>query len=378
MKFFKYLFVLLSLILIVSCGGDEEEEDWGNDGDGNNNGNNEGNGGWISQEDTPGKVLKTRGFNNINALAVGLEDILYIGGTTLDTLYSDELTEITKADALLVAFDAKGKELWGKQWNVVAGSSDNIRHIVTDGHNIYVSGGSHITFVMKFAPDGTKIWEQFPSESYTIASLALDNKQNVYSSNDNEITKYSSDGKILQNYKVFDDSTITVLAVDSEENIYVVGQTSDSLFAENAGKSDVFLMKLAPDGTQLWGKQWGSNETDYIYSPVIDDENNIYVCWYTSKKGPGGGVKFATDGKIIWEQEKVCTSMIINNNEIYAINKLVEQGVIDKYNSDGKYIGSSRTYEKDSFRKIIGGSKGNIYVLTSKDAIIRIPSSDIK
>ena len=378
MKFFKYLFVLLSLILIVSCGG-EEEDDWGNDGDGGNSGNNEENGGWESQEGQDWKILKTRGFTNIYSLTLGQNDTLYLGGTTLEDLYSDSLTETKKADALLVAFDTKGKELWGKQWDVHK-QYDSVKNIVIDKDGyIYISGGKHVTFVMKFAPDGTKIWEQFP-EFDSIHSLAVDGAKNVYISYESEIIKYSSDGKILQNYKVFGESSnpsgINALAIDSKGNIYAGGDTYDSLFTDNAGKNDAFLIKLAPDGTQLWGKQWGSDDEDYIYDLVID-EDNIYVGGLIFVEDTEIFLKFSPDGEKIWGQDKTSTSMIINNNEIYTINNL-RKGIVNKYDLDGKLIGSSPIYEQESFDKIAGDSKGNIYVRTTKNKIIKFAPSDFK
>ena len=151
MKFFKYLFVLLSLILIVSCGGDEDDYD-GDTPSGGDGGNGD-NGGWESREDKSGKVLQTS-ISGIYAMAIGLDDNLYVGGAKRE--YSK------KSDALLVAFDTKGKELWSKQWDYQE-SADSVNNIVTDKYgNIYVSGRSYDSFVIKFAPDGTKIWEQLP------------------------------------------------------------------------------------------------------------------------------------------------------------------------------------------------------------------------
>ena len=371
-KALSIMFALLLLFLLPACGG--EEDDYDGDTPSGGDGGNGDNGGWESQEDKPGKVLQTRGFLGITTLALGQDDTLYVGGVTRADLYSDASGT---ADALLVAFDAKGSELWGKQWDVYK-DYDAIEYITIDNNGyIYISGGSHVTFVMKFAPDGAKIWEQFP-EFGGITSLVLDSHQNVYISNydESEIIKYSTDGKALQSYKILDEPLkpkIVSLAVDSEGNIYVVGQTSESLFAENAGKIDAFLVKLAPDGTQLWGKQWGSNENDYIYSSIIDDENNLYVVGNTL-------FKFSPDGEITWQQTKKYTSITIDKDRYIYVATKENGGNIDKYDSNGMHIGSFfMNYSR--VMQIVCGNKGTIYVSSinqkNKQNIIKISSSAI-
>ena len=375
-KALSIMFALLLLFLLPACGGEEDDYD-GDTPSGGDGGNNEENGGWESQDGQDYEILKTRGFTSIYSLAVSPDDTLYIGGTTKENLYSDGLTETKEADALLVAFDTKGKELWGKQWDVYK-DYDAIEYITIDNNGyIYISGGSHVTFVMKFAPDGAKIWEQFP-EFGGITSLVLDSHQNVYISNydESEIIKYSTDGKALQSYKILDEPLkpkIVSLAVDSEGNIYVVGQTSESLFAENAGKIDAFLVKLAPDGTQLWGKQWGSNENDYIYSSIIDDENNLYVVGNTL-------FKFSPDGEITWQQTKKYTSITIDKDRYIYVATKENGGNIDKYDSNGMHIGSFfMNYSR--VMQIVCGNKGTIYVSSinqkNKQNIIKISSSAI-
>lgn len=370
MKFFKYLFVLLSLILMISCGGDEEEEDWGNDGDGNNNENNEGNGGWISQEGQDWKILETRGFTHIHSLAIGSNDTLYVGGTAQE--------ESKKSDAFLVVFDAKGKELWSKQWDYQE-SADTVNKVVMGKHgNIYVIGG-YIPFVIKFAYDGTKLWEQFP-EFDDLYSLALDEEENVYvsSSYRDEIVKYSSDGKELQRYNISDEGItgISALTVDSKGNIYAGGYTSFSLFADNAGNKDAFLVKIAPDGTQLWGKQWGGEGKDQVKTMLLDNDDNIFIALGINEK-TDLALRISPDGDKLWEIDQQCyPAAISNNNHIYCIGG----NQIYKYNSKGECVGNySNKYKKGYLNTIVCDSQENIYMSTTQSTkIIKISSSDFK
>lgn len=373
MKKKLFFIALLLVFVLISCGGEEEEEDWGNDGDGGNSGNNEENGGWESQEDKPGKVLQTS-IAGISAMAIGLDDILYVGGAKRE--YSK------KSDALLVAFDTKGKELWSKQWDYQE-SADRINHIVSDKYgNIYVAGNTYDSFVVKFAPDGTKIWEQLP-EFGNIFSLTFDSQQNVYISYNNEIIKYSTEGKKLQSYKISDASEINDLTVDSEGNIYAVGGTYDSLFAENAGVNDAFLVKLAPDGTQLWGKQLGSKGEDWIGSIVFGKNDNIFVALELNSVANNPNdvekmlLKISPDGNQISEINRWCKIVTnCNDNNIYCVGK----NQIDKYTFDGEYLGSSPEDEHYNISAITCDSKNNIYIVNLKNEqnIIKISPSDFK
>ena len=371
MKFFKYLFVLLSLILMISCGGDEEEEDWGNGGDG---GNSDGNGGWESQEDQDYEILKTSGFTYIHSLVIGSNDTLYVGGTAQE--------ESKKSDAFLVAFDTKGKELWSEQWDYQE-SADTVNYIATDKYgNIYVNGATdsgHVPFVIKFAPDGTKIWEQFLNFE-GIARMTSDPEGNIYilKTSSTFIAKYPNDGKELWSNDVVktDESIITTIVVDSEQNIYVGGETYENLFAENAGKKDAFLVKLAPNGTQLWGKQWGNDGNNGVITISLGNNDDIFVI---SSSGDDYLTqlffKFSTDATQIWEIKQNCLSLTTcNDNNIYCVSK--NSHAISKYNLDGKYLGSSSEFEK-TIGSLHCNSKGEL-LTRSETNIIRISSSEIK
>lgn len=371
-KALSIMFALLLLFLLPACGGDEDDYD-GDTPSGGDGGNGD-NGGWESREDKSGKVLQTS-ISGIYAMAIGLDDNLYVGGAKRE--YSK------KSDALLVAFDTKGKELWSKQWDYQE-SADSVNNIVTDKYgNIYVSGRSYDSFVIKFAPDGTKIWEQLP-EFGNIFSLTLDSQQNVYISFKNEIIKYSTEGKKLQNYKISDANEIDDLAVDSEGNIYAVGDTYDSWFADNAGNVDAFLVKLAPDGTQLWGKQWGGKGEDWIGSIVFGKNGNIFVALELNSAANNSNdiekmlLKISPDGNQMSEINRWCKIVTsCNDNNIYCVGK----NQIDKYTSDGEYLGSSPEDEPyNNIGAITCDSKNNIYIVNRKNEenVIKISTSEIK
>ena len=383
-KALSIMFALLLLFLLPACGG--EEDDYDDTPSGGDGGNNDGNGGWESQEGQDWKILKFEDDLSkayLQQIILGLNDEIYLAGYTYDNLYA-ELNG--KNDPFLLAINSKGKKLWGKQWGVpVIHSSNNDvsgMSVDTDG-NIYVTIYGNPS-VAKFSPEGTKIWEIFPDlENGNISTLKLDKFNNVYlgisrgKETDPILIKYSNQGKELQRYNISNSSretNVVDVAVDSEGNIYAGGFTYDNLFADNAGKVDAFLAKIAPDGTQLWGKQWGSEGEDKIWSIVFDNNQNIFVTFgmnVTSKDVNYMARLFSSDGNILWEINNRCGSPVVCGNNIYCFS--VRQ--IDKYDSEGKYLGSSIKYE-DKIERITCDNN-NIYAITSKD-IIKLPLSAIK
>lgn len=380
MKKKLFLIALLLVFALISCGG-EEDDDWGNDGDDGNSGNNDGNGGWISQEGQDGKILETRGL--IYALTIGTDDTIYIGGETRENLYSELQGE---KNAFLATFNSKGKELWGKQWSSNDDYDAGVRSIAVDKRdsNIYIGEGGYPPYLIKFAPDGTKIWEE-SSEFNVITSLALDLQQNAYISYNGEILKYSTDGKEMQRYNISSSSTyIEELFVDSEGNIYAGGNTYENLFAEKAGNIDAFLVKLAPDGTQLWGKQWGSKGEDRIRSIRQASDGNIFVLSYTDtnfRNDVKSLSKFSPNGEKIWEKTEIngfSVSMCSDDIYVYVLES-DKNARINHYNLEGEFLGSSAIFENNPFNKMVTcDSKGSVYAVTLHNHVIKFAPSDFK
>jgi hypothetical protein len=50
---------------------------------------------------------------------------------------------------------------------------------------------------------------------------------------------------------------------------------------KTAGRSDVFVFKLGPDGSTQWGKRLGDKDEDIAAAVAVDDWGNVYVGgWY--------------------------------------------------------------------------------------------------
>ena len=80
------------------------------------------------------------------------------------------------------------------------------------------------------------------------------------------------------------------IAIDTAGNAYVVGNTSSSDFntknplqANNRGQQDVFVSKVAPDGTQLvYSTYLGGQRADIGNGIAVDQSNNAYITGSTA------------------------------------------------------------------------------------------------
>ena len=107
---------LTAMMMLLSCIGDEDV-----------NGNSSGKGsGWV-------KEWSSEARDRLQAIAVGPDDTVYVGGRTFGNLYSEKEGD---RDATLAAFNPQGDELWGKQWSVNDDENDVQALVVDDEGNI--------------------------------------------------------------------------------------------------------------------------------------------------------------------------------------------------------------------------------------------------
>ncbi|MBP9076373.1 MAG: gliding motility-associated C-terminal domain-containing protein [Haliscomenobacter sp.] len=78
--------------------------------------------------------------------------------------------------------------------------------------------------------------------------------------------------------------------VDAQGNVYAVGATESGTGIAtpgafqtlyNAGNSDVFVVKLRPDGTRIWGTYFGGPDYEFGNDLVIDGAGNVFITGWT-------------------------------------------------------------------------------------------------
>jgi len=96
---------------------------------------------------------------------------------------------------------------------------------------------------------------------------------------------------------------------DSSGNLYVMGTTTGEIDGVNSGLRDIFIKKYDFHGELLYSRQFGTKETDSVYSAVTDNDGNLYLVG--SSQGELGGSliginadawisKFDASGNQIW------------------------------------------------------------------------------
>ena len=175
--------------------------------------------------------------------------------------------------------------------------------------NLLVPGGGGGNDNTGTVPGTSNATVQFGSTRFDGATgTAVDSGENVYvvgntwgtidpthpnpdptaSTADIFIAKYNAAG-VLQWIRQLGsplDDYATGIAVDNTGNVIVVGYTFGDLFGGNKDplklSTDFFILKLDPNGNQIWSLQDGTPTVDELWSVTTDKNNDIYV---------GGGIR---------------------------------------------------------------------------------------
>ncbi|MGE5363644.1 MAG: SBBP repeat-containing protein [Bacteroidota bacterium] len=208
------------------------------------------------------------GTDEGKSIAVDASGNVYVAGSfnsasiTFGT--TPPLENSGNSDVFLVKYDAAGNVLWAQS----AGGkyADYGRSVAVDGSgNIYMTG-------------------DFSSQEISFGTETLTNTDE--GSADIFLVKFNSDGNVLwaQSYgTAYTDRGISVVT-DASGNVYMTGCFSSAQITfgttppiENAGNSDVFLVKYDAAGDVLWAKSAGGTGNDYGKSVAVDASGNIYV-----------------------------------------------------------------------------------------------------
>ena len=200
------------------------------------------------------------------------------------------------------------------QWSVQFGSDsfEEGRSVALDSSgNVYVTGttigslfaaiaGESDAYVAKYDADGNKVWtKQFGSDLHDGSNnIALDSSGNVYvtgttsgsisdtnvGSDDAYVAKYDTDGTEVWTKQFGNDSLVEGIGVtvDPLGNAYVTGYTRGDLFGTNMGMVDAYVAKYDTDGTEVWTKQFGSDDRDIGFGIAADSSGNVYVTGHTN------------------------------------------------------------------------------------------------
>jgi len=258
---------------------------------------------------------------------------LALGDSKLDSKGSD--------DMFVAALDKDGRRLWGRRFG--GPDSDGVDGIAVDAagniavigsyrsemevakDNLFCEGDVDIALIM-LGPDGEPKWGRSwgamgPDEG---RAVAFDKDGNLYvlvefsrtvdfgggklqsaGNRDIGVIKLDPAGKHVwsRRFGAQLDELAVSLAVDPAGSVLLTGSFDDVLdFGDGAplhtaGRSDVFVAKLGPDGSTLWAQKLGNTDEDIGAAVAADSYGNVYAAGWFWKEIEVAGTAHKSHGK---------------------------------------------------------------------------------
>jgi len=291
--------------------------------------------------DPAGEVIWSHSFGGTKdefsyALSLDSSSNVYVvgdyGSTSID-FGNGALENAGKNDIFLAKFDSSGAPIWSaafggedhERGRAVAVSPNGGFYItgaymsaaVDFGGNLLVNSGGDCgqvgcfdAFLAKFDSDGNHTWSRsIGGEDHDEGlSVAVDSEGNVYAAgrfyseqvdlggvllvnagkNDMFIMKMDANGEDLwaTSFGAANDDNLYSMSVDTSGNVYLIGDFMSPTLdfggapLENAGDQDIFVVKLDTDGDHVFSRAYGGTGRDNGYSVAVDGSGMTYFTGY--------------------------------------------------------------------------------------------------
>lgn len=230
-----------------------------------------------------------------------------------------------EVDTFVAKYDSNGNVLWVK--TVVEHGYQGQRRLVCDSAgNVYMAGshsgdftiafdetvlggGTSLTYVVKYSPEGDMLWLQSHGGSTTedifCYNIAIDANDNIYTAgylnytsiNFGDVvlntgnstqyhgfaTKYNSNGVALWAKSSGANDAVKDIQTGNDGSVYLLGNfwSPQIVFGNttlvNEGTANGYIVKMDADGNYLWAEQIGGSGHSESYLAVDNSNNSIYV-----------------------------------------------------------------------------------------------------
>ncbi len=234
----------------------------------------------------------------------------------------------------------------------------------------------------------------------TYADAALDADGNIFVAgwatagyeDDAVLVKYDAEGELLWRRRFgkggFDKARR--VAVDSSGNAVVIGDTIGNLFETSAGSLDTFVVKYDPDGKVIWGRQFGTGDSESTFGVDVDNNGRVLVAGST--RGDLAGIVgesdaflrvYDVDGAVLWTRqfetstsEYVYRARFAPDGTMFVVGVVYGEADVDafvtKYAADGDHLWT-RTFgstDAESVSDLVVDSSGAVVVVGGTEGAI--------
>ena len=216
------------------------------------------------------------GLDQADGVAVAPDGSVYVTGET---------TAAGGDDAVLLKFSPDGSVVWQRSWDggqferaaAVAVASDGA--VFVTGTTDVSGGGSARQFFLRFAPDGTLVWQRVRSVTANASigsgqGIAVGADGSVYGAGvvpgsqigafDMLLVKLTSDGALVWQREYAAGEVADArggVTVAGDGSVFVAGGLQD--VTRRTAINDTVITKFAPDGSLIWDRAFGGDEGDF-------------------------------------------------------------------------------------------------------------------
>jgi hypothetical protein len=260
------------------------------------------------------KQFGTNADDELKSISVDPQGNVFVAGYTAGEFGEHHNTG--GYEAFLAKYDSSGNQAWLKEFGT--SRDDSISDVVADGNgNVVVVGntegvfdaavtpGSVIGFMAKYDANGQQTWlKQFgPGNAFGRQGVAMDGNGNIVvaggvsgalegqttlGDGDAVVAKYNTNGDQLW-LRQFGTNGLEGaygVAVDAANRVIVSGVTYGTFpgFSNLSGANgfvsngaDGFVTQFDSSGNQLWLKQFGTNQYDFVFGVAVSSNGHVYV-----------------------------------------------------------------------------------------------------
>lgn len=266
---------------------------------------------WLTKNSPDGRELWRRNFDKDKALnslrgVVDAAGNIFVTGLTMKKMGSDDYVETFDVFVARVSHD--GTLDWLNQVGSVEHETSNYITVDSQG-SVYLASctygnvaaensggaGSGDVFIVKYSPGGEELRriQLALKGDQRSRAMTVDASDNIYvlgwtttdietgaytgGSWDMSVVKFTPELEVVwRHQKGTPQSDLGHdIAVDPHGNFCVSGWTHGDFAGAQQGEGDVFLAKYAPDCTELWKKQFGTEAPDSSYNIKLDPLGNV-------------------------------------------------------------------------------------------------------